>query len=50
MILAPDYSPAQLGGYEQYRDHSPRGRMDEDSLAMPPALRAKEKAPSHLIY
>lgn len=50
MILAPDYSPDQFGGYEQYRDHSPRGRVDEESLAMPLALRAKEEAPSHLIY
>lgn len=40
-----DSSPAQSGEHEQYRDHSQRGRMDRESLAMPLALMAKEVRP-----
>lgn len=50
IIFAPDYNPAWFGGYERYKDHCRRGRMDKDSLAMPLALRAKEEASRHLIY
>lgn len=46
MILFPYYSPVHFGGYEKSRDHSPRERMDEEGLAVPPALGPRKQPPA----